>query len=146
MKLQIVFYTIVLTLSSCISANRLSKLCSDKFIIKDSIIYIDRYDTIYEAIPNDTIIDLITRTDTINQYFERKRIKYINKVKDKIVYRENTGLVYQLKSQNDKISNKNKELEMELKFYKKLRNILIGIILFTISFQIILKTITKKWL
>ena len=146
MKLNIVLYTLIFILSSCVSTNRLSKLCDDKFVIKDSIIYIDRYDTIWESIPNDTLIDVITRTDTINQYFERNKIKYINKYKDKIVYRENTGLVYQLKSQNDKISSKNKELEMKLKFYKKMRNILIAIILFAISFQIILKTITKKWL
>lgn len=146
MKSNIILYTLIVLLTSCISTNKLSQLCSDKFIIKDSIIYIDRYDTIFEIIPNDTIIDLITRTDTINQYFERKRIKYINKVKDKIVYRENTGLVFQLKSQNDKMLGRNKQLETELRLYKKLRNILIGIILFAISFQIILKTITKKWL
>jgi hypothetical protein len=143
------YLILILLFSSCISEKKLTTECADKFIIRDSVVYIERYDTLYEKGVHDTLVLWENKyyTDTIN------RIKSINKYIDKIIYRENTARVQSLNNLYSELDKKYKEeliegnkMKEQIKFYKSIRNVIIGCSILFILFTIYIKTISKKWL
>lgn len=138
------YIAILLIFISCNSEKRIIGVCADKFLIRDSVVYVDRYDTIYDYRQGDTMYlwdnKYIHDTTTI------KSIKGIVKYKEKIVYRENVAMVKVLKDENEKNSITIIKLKEQLKLYKTIRNIIISIVVLSIFFSIYLKTISKKWL
>lgn len=137
--------------TSCISQKKLTDKCVDKFIIKDSVVYVNRYDTLYEKGVHDTLVFWNNKyyydTITIN------KIKSINKYVDKIIYRENTAKVESLNVMYQALDKKyqqqiNEAIKMkeQIKFYKTIRNLIIGCSILFILFTIYIKTISKKWL
>jgi hypothetical protein len=148
---QLTFFIFCILLISCHSEKKIIGLCADKFIIKDSIVFIDRYDTIFEYKKADTILfwenKYIYDTTTI------KTIKNIVKYQDKIIYRENVANIELLKIDNkqlyevnSKLQNKITELKEELKVYKTIRNTIFAITLLAVLFSFLIKTISRKWL
>jgi hypothetical protein len=145
------YLLLILLFTSCISEKELTNQCADKFIIKDSIVYVERYDTIYEASKIDTTI--LWDSKYIIDTLEIKKIKRINKYIDKIVYRENVAKIEMMKKEKDELvkdaEQKNSlliKLNERIKTYNTIRNIVISIIILAIFFSIYIKTISKKWL
>lgn len=145
------FIIVLLIFSSCISEKKINQLCIDKYIIKDSVIYIERQDTIYEYLKADTIY--FWNNKYIQDTITIKKIKSINKYIDKIVYRENTAKIDLLeKEKQELIQDKNNitnlmtKINEQLKVYKLFRNLIVAIALLSLFFYIYLKTISKKWL
>jgi hypothetical protein len=145
------YIIILLIFISCNSQKKIIGLCADKFIIKDSIVYIDKYDTIFDIKQPDTLF--LWDNKYIYDTTRIKTIKNIIKTKEKIVYRENKARVEQLSIDNKKLSenNTNKnliihKLKDQLRYYKTIRNLIISILVLAIFFSIYIKTISKKWL
>lgn len=142
---------ILILFTSCVSTKRIADKCADNFIIKDSVIYQERYDTIYEQAKHDTLIfwDNKYIFDTIKS----NKIISINKYIDKIVYRENAAKIYLLNNQNDVLKKTNDamgiridKLEENLKVYKIIRNTIITISIFILLGLLLLKKLPTKWL
>lgn len=142
---------IILIFLSCNTEKKVIGICADKFIIKDSIVYVERYDTIYEAPIHDTTIFWNNRY--INDTISIKKIRTINKYIDKIVYRENVARVVELNNENT-ILHKSKEalgvrvdkLESELQIYKIIRNTIISLFISILLLLFLLKKLPTKWL
>lgn len=142
------YIIILLLFISCNSQRDITGICAEKFIIKDSIVFVNRYDTIFEKGIHDTLVfwDNKYFFDTISI----NKIKHINKYVDKIIYRENTAKIEALNISYNKLNAKNKEQEIEIikmkekiKFYNNLRNIIIACIMLLLVLYISLK-INKK--
>lgn len=104
-------YIIILFLfSSCITQKEFRQLCQDKYIIKDSIIYYDRYDTIYEKLKGDTII--FWDNKFIHDTTIVKKIKHINKYTEKIIYRENVANLLTCRDSIKMYNEKYKKLDV----------------------------------
>jgi hypothetical protein len=122
---------VIVFFSSCMSEKKLAKTCAEKYPIKDSVIYIERSDTIINTIKGDTIRIRISLKDTLIKLDTIcPEVKYntITKYKDKIIYQENTALSdYRLMVINQQIDKMNemilqnniqKEKIKELRMFK----------------------------
>lgn len=138
------YIAILLIFISCNSERRIIGVCADKFLIRDSIVYLDKYDTIFEYKQGDTMYLWDNRY--IHDTTRVKSIKNIIKYQEKIVYRENVAKVKVLEGENEKNGIAIIKLKEQLKLYKTIRNIIIAIMLLSIFFSIYIKTISKKWL
>lgn len=145
------YISILIIFSSCIPQKKIIELCADRYTIKDSIIYIDRYDTVYEFKQAEAVYfwDNKYIYDTI----EVKKIKAVNKYIDKVIYRENKAKLELLEiekrkiiKEKEEVTEKMKKAEYQLKVYKQIRNLIFALLLLSITFYISLKTIFKKWL
>jgi hypothetical protein len=143
-------YTLIL-FTSCVGSKNIADKCADKFIIKDSVIYQERYDTIYEQAQHDTLIFWGNKyiVDTIKS----NKIISINKYIDKIIYRENAAKIYVLNNQNNVLKKTNDamgiridKLEANIKVYKIIRNTIIAISIFMLLLLFLLKKLPTKWL
>lgn len=119
-------------LFSCTSEKHLAKVCAEKFPVKDSTIIVERVDTTYQLIKGDSIriytkiYDSLFFIDTI---CPPVKCPQITKVKEKIVYQENTARVDYLWKVNGDLykeiegwEKENKALQEENKTLKKFRN------------------------
>ena len=148
---QFIITLFAVILISCNTEKKIIGLCADKFIIKDSIVFIDRFDTIFEPHQIDTMY--LWNNKYIFDTIKLKTIKSINKYQDKIIYRENTAKVDILNNKLKDIEKVNNQQQQEvmkmkeqIKVYKILRNMFFALVLLSIFFYIYLKTISKKWL
>lgn len=144
------YLLICIVFCGCASQKSIVDLCADKFLIKDSIIFVDKYDTIFEFKPQDTLY--LWDNKYIHDTTRIKSIKTIIKYKEKMIYRENLAKVESLNKENKKLLDENKvkqdtivELKEKLKVYRGVRNMFIAVLLLALIFSVIIKTISKKW-
>lgn len=149
---------ILIFMTSCVSHKKLAQLCAERFPVNDSTVILERVDTTFRYIPGDSIrVPFYVQGEVIYKDTICPPVKIANvlRVKEKVVYQENTAKVVNLENiistlradlkQSEKQANDLRSKNQELAKFKRQVN---GFIIVLVLICIVITAIKTKsiWL